>query len=276
VRAAKGSTITIRSDPFDGAPTPPTATVTRADGSELTAPAVDVDGNQVTVVLTAVEHLDRLDQLTVEITADVDGAPQTQVVEVDVIGSHWVTLGALRTEPQLTNAAQFSDDLLREVRDEWESHIEHLCNLRMTPGYGVERVTGTGATSLMLATEEVTAIRAVAVDGEIVDVADCTLGPHGTLTRLAGFGRGLTVEVHLEHGLRRPPPKLVREVRKAVTRELLARGAHAPTDAIRETSPEGGVTIQYSTPDPSAGRWTGILSLDPVITEYRRAPVLVA
>lgn len=291
MRAARGSTVTLTTDPFDGLPVTPAATVTRADGTELEDPVCAVVDHTVTVKLTAADHLNLLDELTVAITAEVDDDPVTIVETVDVIGSHWVTLAALRREPSLDNRDRYPNELLREVRDEWEAHIEELCNLRMTPGYSVEhhRIRGYGShgaglidaghpaalnwgrSAVHLDAQEPTALRLVLVNGEAVDLDDVTLGRDGVVELVSDvFPHNARVEIHVEHGLTRPPAKMVREVRKAVRREVMQRLAQTPNDAIRETSPDTGVTIQYSTPNPEQGRWTGIMSLDAAIAEYKR------
>lgn len=226
----------------------------------------------VLVPLTAATHLDELDQLTVTITS----GDEVQVIDVDVIGSNWVSVASLRKEPKLGDVTAFPDALLREVRDEWESWIEELCNLRMTPGYSVEYHTGRDDKYVVLDAYEVSAIRSVLIAGVEVDPSTYTLTRIGTVTYTGTLRWGETVEVHFEHGLTRPPGKLVREVRKAIARELLRRGAQTPNDVISETSTQGGPVIRYSTPDPRAGRWTGIMSLDPIITELRRHDIGVA
>jgi hypothetical protein len=252
---------------------------TDALGNVLTpAPAATVVGNAVSVQLTAAVHTAELDRLELQVTATVASAPAVLSVEVEVIGSQWLTLAALRSEPDLADSTRFSDRLLTQVRDEWCSHIEALCNLRMTPGYDVEHHFGRGLPYLVVAANEPTALRAVYLDGELVDPARLELDrATGFLELTSGtFTRGAPVEVHLENGLIHPPPRLVRELKKVVRAEVLQRGAKAPTNAIAESSPDGGVMIRYSTPDPSAGRWTGYLSLDPVITEYRRPAMGIA
>lgn len=97
MRVAKGSSVTITSEPFDAAPETPTCTVVRADGTEITpAPTCGVDEAEatVTVPLTAADHLDELDQLTVTITS----GDEVQVIDVDVIGSNWVSIASLRKD----------------------------------------------------------------------------------------------------------------------------------------------------------------------------------
>lgn len=271
MRVPKGSTLTISTDPFDGAPSDPLVTVVRANGTELTAPTGTVDHRSVLVTLDGGDHLDELDTLTVTVTATVDdGGTQVQVFEVDVIGSNWVTLGALRTEPRLNDEAKYPDLLLRAVRDEWEAWIEELCNRRMTPGYGIEHRRVRRGDRIKLAAFDVTALRLVRIDGVDTSLADFTLGADGLVVYDSTFTSDSVLEVHFEHGMTRPPSKLVREVRKAIARELSRRGANTPNDVIAETSTEGGPTIRYSTPDPEAGRYTGIMSLDPVIHQVRK------
>jgi hypothetical protein len=61
--------------------------------------------------------------------------------------------------------------------------------------------------------------------------------------------------------------KLVREVKKAIRSELLGRGAQAPTNMLYEQTADG-LTVRYSTPDWSAGRFTGTMTLDAAIQAY--------
>lgn len=279
MRVARGSTATIVTDPFDGLPSSVSVTCTDALGNELTpAPVATVVGNAVSIVLTAAVHTAELDRLELEVSATVDSVPAVQALEVEVIGSQWLTLGALRAEPDLADSTRFGDRLLTDVRDEWCSHVEALCNLRMVPGYDVEHHRGRGLTYLVVGANEPTSVRAVYIDGELVDSSRVELDQATGFLELSSgsFPRGAAVEVHLENGLAHPPARLVRELKKVVRAEVLQRGAKAPTNAIAESSPEGGVMIRYSTPDPSAGRWTGFLSLDPVIAEYRRPAMGIA
>lgn len=270
MRAALGSTITILSDRFESAPTASAVTVTRADGTVLAAPTATAAGVYLSIPLTAATHLNQLDRLTVAITATVDGLPATQVVEVDVVGSHWVSVGALRGEPDLADAARYPAALLAAVRDEWEEHVEDLCNVRFTPGYEITYCTGNGRDVLHLPIFEPLTVRAVTIDGTAATPADFTLTRDGALTYTTGtFTAGVPVEVHLEAGMTRPPAKLVREVLKAMRRELLARGSKSPWDAISESF-DGSATVRYATPNPDLGRFTGILTMDPVIAEHRR------
>lgn len=276
MRAVKGSTVSLLSDRYEGTPSAPSATVTRADGTALPAPSAAVSNLQAAVTLTAADHLDELDRLTVVITATVGGLPDVQTHEVDVIGSYWITVGSLRGEPDLSDLARFPAALVAEIRDEWEAHLEDLCNVRMVPGYEVEHHIGNGRNSMELRGWAPRVLRSVLIDGAAVPITDFTLSPLGTVFYDAGtFSGGKRVEIHYEAGYDRPPAKLVREVRKAVRRELLWRAAKGPHDAISEAFDGGGI-VRYSTPDPRAGRFTGILTLDPVIAEYRQASIGVA
>lgn len=273
MRAAKGSTIRVLSDPFvvphAAAPATLTAAVWRADGTALAAPVVsEVDGSAL-VTLTAADHLDMLDRLTVQIAATVDALPVTQVVEVDVVGSHWVTVASLRAEPKLSDEVRYPDHLVAQMRDEWEEYVEDQCNRRFVPGYDVDRTTSRGSGRFRLDVDRLRSVRTVIVDG-----TPAAFTVSGDVVDVTGAG-GSSVEIHYEHGPDRPPAKLVREVRKAISRELTRRGAETPNDVISETSADGGPTIRYSTPDPSAQRWTGIMSLDPVISQYHRSVVPV-
>jgi hypothetical protein len=272
VRVPVGSSVSVLTDPFDAVPASATAVAVDAAGVELDpAPVCEVEGAAVAVALTAATHTAELDRLAVTVTAEVDGLPQVQVLDVQVVGSHYVTVAGLRTEPDLERTDRYSDELIAQFRDEWCDHLEELIGYRMVPGLDVVRLTGRGGNVReYLPVHYLRRVRRVLADGELlaagtdyrVDLRAGLLSDHYT-------DRGVELEVHVEAGLDRPPAKLVRELRKVVRRDLLARGARGPSDAISETSPEGGPTIRYSTPDPRAGRWTGVLSLDPVITSLR-------
>jgi hypothetical protein len=251
---------------FDGTPSGPTASASRADGTALPNPAVTVSGKLASLTLTAADHTNLLDHLAVTVTASVDGVPAASTVGVDVVGSDLVTLGVLRQEMGLSDSGRFPDWLLADYRDGYAEYVEQICGRAFTPRYSVVHTVGRGARSLTLPHVDVTAVRSATIDGETVDLSTVTILAGCMLARSGKWPAGDPVEVHIEHGMASPPARLVREVVRAIRRDLLARGAQAPSDMLWETV--DGNTVRYSTPDGRAGRPTGVMALDAVLDRY--------
>jgi hypothetical protein len=270
MRAVVGSTVTVMSEPFDGTPVTPAAVVTRADGTTATAPSAAVVGTHVAVTLTAANHLDQLDQLDVTITATVGGAPQVVGFRVDAVGTDYMTLARLRREPGLSDVGRFPDWLLMEHRDGMAEYVERYCRQSFVPQFVIESHWGKGGTCLPAFHSPVSAVRAATIDGEAVDVADIDIIAGTVLHLDAGWTAGKPIVVEVEHGDPFPPAKIVTAMVRAVRRDLLGRGAQAPSDMLWETV--DGNTVRYSTPDYDAGRPTGVLELDAVLNGYRAIP----
>jgi hypothetical protein len=227
---------------------------------------VAVSGKLAALTLTAVDHTDTLDQLTVTVAATVDGAAAASTFAVDVVGSDLVSLAALRQEMGLSDSGRFPDWLLADYRDGYAEYVEQVCGRAFTPRYSIAHMVGRGARSLTLPYVDVTAVRSATVDGETVDLSTVTILAGCMLARSGKWPVGDPVEVHVEHGMTSPPPRLVREVVRAIRRDLLARGAQSPSDMLWETV--DGNTVRYSTPDARAGRPTGVMALDAVLDRY--------
>lgn len=268
MRASVGTDLAIHFE-ASGDITAHTVTVERADRTPLSSPATSTVDEHLEVILSAADHLDTIDRLTVTISCTTADGVEGDVISVDVVGASWISLGQLRKEPTLNDLAKYSDQLLIEVRDEWESWIEELCRVRFSPGLEIEFIDSYGDQALELTTWRPRSTLRVLQDGVPIDITDAKVTRHGQLIHPTRWPQG-ELEVHIIAGEDFPPAKLVRELKKAVRREIMQRAARVPTDAISETSPDGGVTVRFSTPDPSRGRYTGILSLDPVIEELRR------
>lgn len=271
MRVQKGTAVTVRTEPFDDTPSVVTvAAVRTSDGSTIsTAPTGSVVNNSVDVSLTAAAHTDELDQLTVTVSATVDTLATIQVFEIDVVGSHYTTLGNLRVEPQLSDAARYPDALITQFRDELESYIEEASNVAFVPSFGQEKRIGDGASTIALRTHVVTAITALTIDGVAQTLSSFELLDGDILHHKSGtFDLGEPVVITFEHGYTRPPAKLAREVKHAIRSDLLSRSSQAPNNRLWEQTPDG-LTVRYSTPDWSDRRFTGSMDLDATIHAYR-------
>lgn len=271
MRVQLGAATVVLTDPFDSTPSSVSATATRASTGAVisTAPTTSVIGDRVRVTLNATHHTDVIDDLTVKVSATVDGLATHQTFTVEVVGSHYVTIGALREEPQLGDSSRYPDSLLADIRDEVEGYVEEVANVAFVPRYGSESHTGDGTNTLVLRTNRVRAITALTVDGVTQTLTDLDLLDGDVLRRTSGlsFSWADPVVVKFTHGHDRPPAKLVREIRKAIRSEVLARGAQAPSDRLWEQTADG-LTVRFSTADFAAGRYTGQLNLDAAIHAY--------
>ena len=271
MRVQKDTGVVIYTEPFDDTPSSVSATATRASSGAAISPAptTTVSGNRVKVTLTAADHTNALDDLTVVVSATVDGLTTKQTIMVEVVRAHYMTIGALRDEKQLDDAQRYPDALVAEVRDELTEYVEQAASVAFSPRFGSEAHIGDGSSHLVLMTNQVRTITSVTVDGVAQSLADFDLLAGDTLVRPSGmaFTAGKAVVIQFEHGHDTPPMKLVREMKKAVRTELLARGAQAPSNMLWEQTADG-LTVRYSTPDWSAGRYTGTMSLDAAIHAY--------
>lgn len=272
MRVQQNTSVAVLTESFDDTPSSVAATVTSArTGAALAvAPTATVVGNRVKLSLTAANHTANLDKLLVTVTATVDSLATKQVVAIDVVGSHFCTIGALREEPKLDDKSRFPDALIAEIRDEVESYVEEAAGRSFVPMFGSERHIGDAGNTLVLRHNAVRELVSVTVDGTAQSLTNFELLLGDQLHAKGGFPflNAEPVVVNLEHGEDRPPVKLVREVKKAIRGELLSRGAQAPRDLLWEQTADGN-TVRYSTPDFNAGRYTGNLSLDAAINAYK-------
>ena len=271
MRVQKGTGVVIYTEPFDDVPSSVTVAAVRAStGATIsTAPTATVVGQRVKVTLTAAAHTNTLDDLTLTVSATVATLAEKQTIPVQVVGAHYCTIGSLREEKQLDDQQRYPDALVAEVRDELCEYVEQAADVSFTPRFGEENHVGDGTDHLVLRTNQVRSITAITIDGVSQSLTDFELLAGDRLWRRSGvaFNWHLPVIVQFEHGHDTPPMKLVREVKKAIRSELLGRGAQAPTNMLYEQTADG-LTVRYSTPDWSAGRFTGTMTLDAAIQAY--------
>jgi len=270
MRVQQATSVILLTEPFDDIPSSVTATATsERTGAALTAPTTTVSGNRVKVTLTVANHTTNLDNLVITVNATVDSLTEKQVMEVQVVGSHYCTLASLRAEAKLDDVSRFPDWLLAEVRDEVTSYVEEAANVAFVPSFASESHIGDDSNNLVLRTNQARSIVAISVDGVAQSLTNFELLAGDQLHGKSGFPflNREPVVVKLEHGHDRPPTRLVREIKKAIRSELLSRGAQAPRDLLWEQTADGN-TVRYSTPDWAAGRYTGTMSLDTAIHAY--------
>lgn len=276
MRLPVGSDARVRIGPFvddEETPTDPTdvaVTVTNADGDTLTAPTVADPvpaGGIVEVTLTADDHLDQLSALTVVVTGTVDSLTVRRSVEIDVVGASYVTVAELRQEPDLNDAVRFPRQLLADIRDELEARIENYLGHALVPRYWIGQATVRPDGLLEVPFPFLRAVRSISIDGVAGSVADCSLPrPDGSVVLYGPrVPAGSVVTLGVEHGHDGPDGRLVRELKGAVRREVLARASKAPRDALSQTA--DGTTTRFSF--AGARRPTGIPSLDTLLNELQ-------
>ena len=271
MRVQRSNTVKFITEPFDGVPSSVSATLTRrSTGVAISpAPVCTVRDQRVVVTLLAASHTNSLDVLDLQVSATVDSVPVTMLEQIDIVGSHYVTIGSLRTEPKMDDASRFPDVLLAQVRDEIEEYVEESANVSFVPRWGEERHIGDDTSSLVLRTNQVRTITSLKIDGVSQTLGDFDLLYGDTVLRTSGlsFTGWDPVVVQFEHGHDRPPARLIREIKKAIRSEVMSRGAQAPVDRLWEQTADG-LTVRFSTADFSQGRFTGQLALDAAIHAF--------
>lgn len=286
MRVLSGSDVVITSPTFVGldgeTPTDtaslPTVTVTNGAGTVLTSPtAVDTsDPGVYTTTLTYASHTPNVDTLTVTWLGTAATLRQSYRTTVEVVSSHYVSVQELRNEPDLDDASRFPASLIAQVRDEFEDTVERILGRAMVRRYSFETIDGTGTSELSVKYPWIQTVRSVSIDSVAKTASEFTGHVGGWVDWSGGaFPRpsstSRNISIGYEHGeFDVCPPRLRREAIKCIRADLLSRTAKLPNQALSETF--DGVTIRYSTPNPSEGRPTGVLSLDPVLVDLGIRP----
>lgn len=139
----------------------------------------------------------------------VGGVEEEWVTPFELVGAHYFTISALRNErkKELSDAARFPDDDLRDRRTEAEQFLEDRINCAFVPRGRRETLRGHGRTNLVLRKtyREVREVVSCTVDGTAIDVADLVVQPYGVIEREAGWDAGAVIEIHYTHGSDEPP-----------------------------------------------------------------------
>lgn len=281
MRVLRGSDTTITSPTFVGAdgetPTDiddlPTVTVTDYAGTALADPtAVDGAGETglYTVELTAADHTDVLNLLTLTWTGTVAGKTQTYSQDVEVVGGFYASLPSIRDQQGLGDPDKYPTARLREVREEFERLVDEYRGAAFVPRLAYETVRGVHwFSSYLLGQMNPRVVRSITVASVAQDTASWLLNDYGLLyseTSSVSWSAGETATVAYEHGYDGPPPELQRACREYVRAVLLKETSGVDRDIIWQSF-EGGVTNRYSTPDWSNGRPTGWLEVDRLLNQ---------
>lgn len=283
MRILKGSDFVLSSPTFVGGADfetatattgTPTVTVTTANGTVLATPSVTTGPTTgvYRATLTAAAHTTNLETLVVTWTGTAGGFSQNYRQIIDVAGAHYVTLPEIRSYPDLNDKTKFpAYPFLSDIRDEYEELIERVCGVAFVPLYSYETHTGNNKQTLKLNHLRPRTIRSVTIDGVAYAASNFDFTDGGILIYVGNtFSKSKdgtrNITVGYEYGYDLPPAKIRREFLKCVRAEALALKSAVPNNAISQSFE--GVTIRYSTPDPSNNRPTGILTLDPVLVQY--------
>lgn len=287
MRILKGTQFLLTSPTFVGAdretPTDcgstPTCTVTREDGTALTAATVTSLGTgtgQYSALITTT-HTSQLDELQIVWTGTT-ASTYVQVYRqtIEVVGAHYCTNTEIRAKRGVDSTSKFSTLDIEEVRDQYEDVIEAYLGVPLVRRYARDQVDGTGTNCLRLLHLYPRTLISVTVDGTSKTTTEFNLREEGDLVWTSSYfmlpttSSGVrNVKVAYEHGFDNPTAAIKREVLKAIRLELLADASNdSGNSVISETF--DGRTLRYSTPDPTKGRPTGVLSLDPILVNFKR------
>lgn len=278
MRALLGNDYTIVTPPFtadDEQETPtdmatPVATVTRADGTTLTAPTVDDPTDSTGVVeipLTAADHLDLLDQLTVTLAGTVDGKAVARSYVVDVTTAHPFEVSDVRALDRDMTLDKYPRSRVIAARDEMATGVEDYCDVAFSPSYRIVKLRGNGSSCLPLPVREVTAVRRVVVDGVAASLANVELEAYGQITYSAGFTANKIIEVHVECGMSAWPSDLTGAMLPHMRDLLGSRSTKGGQTATSETSIASGSVTRFAV--PGTGRPSGIPALDVKMNRYK-------
>lgn len=242
----------------------PTVTVTSVTRGALATPTATAHPGRgyYRVTLTADDHLDVIDRLTVTWSAEVDNAVRVLTQTVDVSGGVYVPtdhLAGLRTVPD--TAVEM--DAVRAWRDAFEMLAEEARGVAYVPRIAVE--DHPGCSPVLLGHKQPRELLAVWVDGVERDVDGFTLD--ASRGHVTGPASGAVVRVAYSHGYDAPPPPLVAACREYVRAKILADTSDMQRAVLSYTNLASGEVYRYGTSDWNAGRFTGMAVVDDLIAQ---------
>jgi hypothetical protein len=245
--------------------TEPTCTVTRADGTALTAAVVtDAAGAGLYEAAITTDHTDQLDRLTITWTGTAGDLVQVYRQELEVAGGWYVTIPEAQNEPDLANTPIAE---IRRERDRFEALAEDHCSVAFVPRYHRESLYG-GCSHLMLKWCRPISILAVTIDDEAQDVDDFELDPILGLRYVTGqrfaTGTGRNVVVSYTHGYQFPPADLKEACLAFIRSKVTAKKTGVPNAAMDGSDS----TRQWTFGTPGTDKPTGIDSVDEVLNRY--------
>jgi hypothetical protein len=170
-----------------------------SDGLEVaTGAGADMEADGILAFeLPAQVLLDRL-------TATWEVGEMTVITTEEIVGARLCTLEAVAAGVISSDGPD--PDLVRAARDIAERFLEEECRVALRPRYGRAVLDGSGQPKLLLPAPMVFAVRAVRIDGALVE-DECRLYPEaGVIWRRGGWPEGvLNVDIVYEHGYSVPP-----------------------------------------------------------------------
>jgi hypothetical protein len=205
-----------------------TVTVTRADGTTLsTGTATHGTVGQYTYVVAPQTELD---YLTVTWSGTWGGVVNTITSYAEIVGGVLFPLSDLRSfgDQVLSDTVKYTDETLRESREQITDDFEDICQCSFIPRYGRDVLDGTGNCRIWLTHKRVRRIISASVDG--VALSDLTIlkpYPTGRLERTNGtWGSGVlnsqNVVVAYEYGWPSPPAGISRAAKTLARYELVS------------------------------------------------------
>lgn len=193
--------------------TPPTVTVTRADGTTVTTGAVTDEPAAGTWSITVpASENDQLDTLTVDWAAVVNGESQEYLDTVEVAGGFLFTIAEFRAlGTAYANASNYPTVAITEMRTTVEQALEDACGVAFVPRFTVETLSGTGTDTVMLKWPMVSAIRSITVNDIAGTASDVAVTPMGTAYYPSRWTAGTgNIVIGYEHGHGTPPMRIKR------------------------------------------------------------------
>jgi hypothetical protein len=266
--------VTVAEAGTDPTPDAAAVTVTRADGTVVTAAATAQNGPAGTFMYPLIPaETALLDVLTATWTVTLAGQPQTLVTRAEVVGGHHFTLAELRAMAPLGDTNAYPTGRLVEARAEAEDFLETECGRAFVPRYW----RGTVGDVRSWPFPDVRRVREVrAPDGtawSAVDLDYMNTG-WGYPGRWAARRRGRWT-VALEHGMDACPPYVARASR-LLARNVLTGNASASMLDERATSvtyADAGLTYGLVT-GGVRGAASSIPEVNVVVDQYGTAAVV--
>ncbi len=275
VRAVVGSDTPVTSPRFvDAAEVPtacdatPTVAASSAAGATLatlTASAVEGQAGAYTTTLTADSHLTAPDVLTLTWTGIVGGADRVLSQVLEVAAGVYVPTHELLEQRTMGDAGAAAERV-RQWRDAFEAIAEEARGTAYVRRLAVE--THRGRSSVLVHRAHPDTVRSVTIAGTAQDASEFTIGHEGLLLQNGArcvVAEADTVVVAYEHGYTVPPPAIVQACREYVRAKILADTSDQGRNVISFTNLATGEQYRYGTADWSAGRFTGMESVDALI-----------
>ena len=261
----------------------PTATVTRDDGTSLTAATVTntSENGKYTAAITTT-HTARLDLLRIQWTGTSGSQVQVYDQTLEVAGGWYVTIPEIRGEQDMSSTTKYPVAELRRRRDEFEAIAEEYCGVAFVPRYATITVRGNGARSILLPHSRLLDVLSVTIDGTAKDATDYELDEDfgivakdgSTFTRPSSTS-GRNVTVTYTHGYKSCPPEMRRACLTWMASKLTTQASGLSTAAATEVV-DGGRQMTFSTASASDRRPTGIDSVDAVLNRLDETVPAVA